>query len=182
MQRFVEHESCVGERPTEAPLTLTDCLRRFSRTEQLGENDMWYCGTCKAHVQAFKKMDLWNAPEVLVVQLKRFQYVNGAYFVHGRKLDNFVEFPVEGLDLSPHVIGPRDQSLVYDLYAVSVRMCCLLGCRVLYCTVLYCTVLYCTVLYCTVLYCTVLSCRVVSCCWSACCHSCHGAHMRGWRV
>ena len=47
-------------------VSLEDCLQLFSESEVLGEKDMWYCPKCKSHVQATKKMDLWNAPEVLV--------------------------------------------------------------------------------------------------------------------
>jgi len=31
------------------------------------------CGGCKAKVAARKKLDLWSAPRVLVITLKRFQ-------------------------------------------------------------------------------------------------------------
>jgi hypothetical protein len=42
--------------------------------EQLGEDDTWYCPSCKSHVQADKKLDLWALPEVLVIHLKRFMF------------------------------------------------------------------------------------------------------------
>ena len=43
----------------------------------------------------------------------------------GQKLDSQVDFPLEGLDLSRHVIsskaarGPSGESMIYDCYAVS---------------------------------------------------------------
>jgi ubiquitin carboxyl-terminal hydrolase 4/11/15 len=69
-------------------------------------------------------MDLWAAPDILVVQLKRFQYIPGQYFVHREKISDVVDFPIEGLDLSKYVIGPQhaDAPPVYDLYAVSQHM------------------------------------------------------------
>ncbi|KAI9474762.1 hypothetical protein BX667DRAFT_463197, partial [Coemansia mojavensis] len=95
-------------------VTLEDCLTEFTRSEQLGEEDLWYCSKCQEHQQATKKFDLWRVPEILVVHLKRFQ--------HSRawrdKIDVFVDFPLTGLDLTQHMCGPHGENLVYDLYSV----------------------------------------------------------------
>ena len=67
--------------------------------------DSWYCGRCKEHVRAEKKLDLWSLPELLVVHLKRFSYSR-----HSRdKLDAPVDFPLSNLDLSSFVL--REQVL-----------------------------------------------------------------------
>ena len=47
-------------------------------------------------VQAHKKLDLWNLPEILVIHLKRFSYSHR----FRDKIDALVNFPLEGLDLS----------------------------------------------------------------------------------
>ena len=44
-----------------------------------GETEMWYCGKCKEHQRAYKKLDLWSAPEILILHLKRFQYAQNTY-------------------------------------------------------------------------------------------------------
>ncbi len=31
-----------------------------------------YCSNCKEHREAFKKMEIWKLPKVLVIHLKRF--------------------------------------------------------------------------------------------------------------
>ena len=71
--------------------------------------------------QAFKKMDLWRLPPVLILHLKRFQYERGIYGLgHVRsKIEELVEFPVDGLDLSGFAAGPQAEPPVYDLFAVS---------------------------------------------------------------
>ena len=43
-----------------------------------------------------KRMSLWRLPPVVIIHLKRFQFTQHMR----RKLRDFVEFPVEGLDLS----------------------------------------------------------------------------------
>ena len=76
-----------------------------------------YCPQCKEHRQAFKKFDVWTLPELLVVQLKRFNFNN-----HSRdKIEALVDFPIDGLDLAQYVKTAPDGS-IYDLYAVSNHM------------------------------------------------------------
>ena len=96
-------------------VTLDDCLDEFGKEEILSENDAWYCPRCKEHRRASKKFELWKAPDILVMHLKRFS-------AQGRlrdKLDIHVDFPTEGLDLSSRVAVHEDgKELVYDLFAV----------------------------------------------------------------
>lgn len=96
-------------------VTLNDCLDEFGKAEILSENDAWYCPRCKEHRRASKKFELWTAPDILVIHLKRFSS-------QGRlrdKLDVKVDFPVEGLDLSHRVASQEEgKSPIYDLFAV----------------------------------------------------------------
>jgi ubiquitin carboxyl-terminal hydrolase 4/11/15 len=57
---------------------------------------MWYCPTCKEHVQANKKMEIWRLPDVLIVHLKRFSHNRW----QRQKLNVPVDYPLEGLDLT----------------------------------------------------------------------------------
>ena len=81
-------------------LSLSNCLKQFATCEQLGEMDTWYCPSCKEHVQAFKKMDLWKLNELLCFHLKRFSYEVGQWATHREKLEEFVDFPFE-IDMAP---------------------------------------------------------------------------------
>ncbi|MBW0463699.1 hypothetical protein O181_003414 [Austropuccinia psidii MF-1] len=85
-------------------LTIEECFKDFSKPEKLGEDDKWYCPRCKTHVQAIKRMQIWKVPDILVVHFKRFSSARTSY---GRstKVDTFVDFPIEGLDLSQEVEG-----------------------------------------------------------------------------
>jgi ubiquitin carboxyl-terminal hydrolase 4/11/15 len=79
---------------------------------------------------ARKKIELWQAPEVLVVHLKRFAFSA----MWRTKIDDRVDFPLTGLDLSSYVqdhVTLTEQHTVapvYDLFAVSVGLAQLL-CR-----------------------------------------------------
>lgn len=102
--------------------------------------DITFYSGCKQHLPPLKKMDIWAAPDVLLIHLKRFQYTQGQYYVHRDKISDVVDFPVDGLDLTQfvkgnntiinsldplinghHVLGPIDEPAppIYDLYAVS---------------------------------------------------------------
>ncbi|WAQ91555.1 hypothetical protein PtA15_14A439 [Puccinia triticina] len=98
--RVAEQEN--NKKPGE--LTIEECFKDFSKPEKLGEDDKWYCPRCKNHVQATKQMQIWKVPDILVVHFKRFSSARTGY---GRssKVDNFVDFPIQGLDLSNEVEG-----------------------------------------------------------------------------
>jgi ubiquitin carboxyl-terminal hydrolase 4/11/15 len=68
-------------------------------------------------------VNLWQLPEVLVLGLKRYkQQPNGSWFglnQHRRKIDNFVEFPLENLNLKSYTDAESpEMNCVYDLFAV----------------------------------------------------------------
>lgn len=119
-------------------ISLQDCLEEFTREEQLGEDDLWYCPRCKDHKQATKRFDLWSVPDMLVVHLKRFSSSR----MLRDKIDVFVDFPTEGLDLTNMVMERQvakrlvaagediealgltdvEEPLLYDLYAVDEHL------------------------------------------------------------
>eukprot|EP00698_Gefionella_okellyi_P011731 TRINITY_DN3117_c0_g1_i1.p1 TRINITY_DN3117_c0_g1~~TRINITY_DN3117_c0_g1_i1.p1 ORF type:complete len:938 (+),score=163.09 TRINITY_DN3117_c0_g1_i1:63-2876(+) len=106
------------EAPSSKRCNLMDCIKLFTQPETLAEDEMWKCKICDDFKQAQKTLELWKLPDYLVVHLKRFQQ-RGSSRV---KIEMPVDFPLEGLDLSPFVVGPdRGQEHIYDLYAVSVR-------------------------------------------------------------
>ncbi|TXT15799.1 hypothetical protein VHUM_00302 [Vanrija humicola] len=115
-------------------ISLDDCLDEFSKEETLGQDDLWYCPVCKKHQAATKKLDIYKAPDILVICLKRF----GSSRQLRDKLDHLVQFPAEGLDLDERVgerrvtktlnLTPEEaknygiehstEPYIYDLYAV----------------------------------------------------------------
>ncbi|KAF8216853.1 hypothetical protein K438DRAFT_1558345 [Mycena galopus ATCC 62051] len=133
-----EESQREAEQKKNRGISLQDCLDEFTKEEQLGEDDLWYCPRCKKHQQATKKFDLWKAPDVLVVHLKRFSNSRTLR----DKIDAFVDFPVDGLDLGEMVgeraaakrlieagvpleglqLGNLDEPLIYDLFGVDEHM------------------------------------------------------------
>uniref|UniRef100_A0A8C8SXP0 Ubiquitin carboxyl-terminal hydrolase 8 n=1 Tax=Pelusios castaneus TaxID=367368 RepID=A0A8C8SXP0_9SAUR len=95
--------------------TLQECLRSFSREEKLTDSNRFYCSHCKTQRDSLKKLEIWKLPRVLLVHLKRFSY-EGRW---KQKLQTSVDFPLEGLDLSQYVIGPKNNLKKYNLFSVS---------------------------------------------------------------
>ncbi|XP_058853787.1 ubiquitin carboxyl-terminal hydrolase 32-like isoform X3 [Acipenser ruthenus] len=104
-ERIVEeHESVELSRRAQAePISLDNCLRAFTSEEELGEDEMYYCSKCQTHRLATKKLDLWRLPPILIIHLKRFQFVNGRWI----KSQKIVKFPCEQFDPGAFLV-PRD--------------------------------------------------------------------------
>uniref|UniRef100_A0A8C0C230 Ubiquitin carboxyl-terminal hydrolase 8 n=1 Tax=Buteo japonicus TaxID=224669 RepID=A0A8C0C230_9AVES len=93
--------------------TLQECLRLFSKEEKLTDNNRFYCSHCKTRRDSLKKIEIWKLPPVLLVHLKRFSY-DGRW---KQKLQTSVDFPLETLDLSQYVIGPKNNLKRYNLFS-----------------------------------------------------------------
>lgn len=95
-------------------ITLDECLTETSKSETLSEDNPWYCSNCKEMRRATKTLDIWTVPDILIIHLKRFS----GFRSFRDKIDDKVDFPVEGLDLAGKVGYPEGKDLVYDLFAV----------------------------------------------------------------
>ncbi|XP_030648580.1 ubiquitin carboxyl-terminal hydrolase 32 [Chanos chanos] len=104
-ERMVEeHVSVEQSRRAQAePISLDSCLKAFTTEEELGEDELYYCSKCKTHRLATKKLDLWRLPPILIIHLKRFQFVNGRWI----KSQKIVRFPRENFDPSAF-LTPRE--------------------------------------------------------------------------
>jgi len=91
--------------------SLIDCFDLYVEGELLdGVNCVLDENTGKK-VPAKKNIMFWSFPDILVIDIKRFNYRN-------IKNQIMVDFPLEDLDLSKYIIGYNKESYIYDLYAV----------------------------------------------------------------
>ena len=104
----------VLQHGTSSGLSLNHCLQEFMKEEVLKDDEKWYCSRCKTHQVALKKMEVYSAPDHLIIHLKRFSHHRGMF--GGQKVTQLVDFPVDELDLGPYVISGGGK---YELYAVS---------------------------------------------------------------
>ncbi|XP_022190980.2 ubiquitin carboxyl-terminal hydrolase 2 [Nilaparvata lugens] len=78
-------------------LQLSDCFDYFMQDETLDGDNVAKCSRCKKLRPCTKRYSIHKFPRVLVVHLKRFSPTE-----RFRKLNVNVEFPVDGLDLTPY--------------------------------------------------------------------------------
>jgi len=91
---------------------LNDCFRYFTKEEELVGENAWYNERTGEKEDIKKRVRFWNFPQILVITLKRFSF-DGT-----RKINSLVNFPLENLDLSEHVIGYNAKTYVYDLFGI----------------------------------------------------------------
>ena len=91
-------------------LNLEELLNNFNEKEKLSKDNQWYCPKCKQFQLADKKMELYEINEIMIIHLKRFR--------NNRKIDNLIEFPLEGLDLGNYLPN-KNEKYIYDLFAVA---------------------------------------------------------------
>lgn len=89
-------------------IDLLDCLKLYVEGEKI---DQYLNETTGERETVEKQIMFWSFPNVLVIDLKRFNSSN-------KKNQSLIDFPIENLDLSPYVIGYNKDSYVYDLYGV----------------------------------------------------------------
>ncbi|KAF5095686.1 hypothetical protein D0Z00_003040 [Geotrichum galactomycetum] len=120
----LEKHRAERQRKKEQGIPLSDCLDQFSKTEVLGEDDLWHCSRCKDFRRASKTIELWKIPDIFTIHLKRFSSYHGM----GDKLDDLVNFPIEGLDMTDRIQktkygGKVEETIeeggqIYDLFGV----------------------------------------------------------------
>jgi ubiquitin C-terminal hydrolase len=93
--------------------TLMDCLDLYVEGETLEGDNAWYNEKTASKQNVKKKISYWSMPNILVMDLKRFNPYNPR-----NKSQVLVDFPLENLDLSKYVLGYKKESYKYDLYGI----------------------------------------------------------------
>jgi ubiquitin C-terminal hydrolase len=101
---------------------LEECLDNFVNDEQLDKENLLTCDICGFKNQSFKKIQIWKAPNILVIQLKRF--VTNQYGIQTSKIINPVIYPTDDFDISNyyHPDSPYKNNAKYKLIGVNVHL------------------------------------------------------------
>ncbi|XP_055677370.1 ubiquitin carboxyl-terminal hydrolase 32 isoform X2 [Lutzomyia longipalpis] len=114
------HESVtVCRRQQTEPVDLNHCLRAFTSEEKLEQ--WYYCSHCKGKQPATKKLQIWKLPPILIIHLKRFNYVNNKWV----KSQKVVNFPYDEFDPTPYLASVPQETILRhrELYAGSGTPC-----------------------------------------------------------
>lgn len=111
-------------------ISLAKCMDAFLKTEAISLDDQWVCARCGVAREGRRTSAIWRLPDLVMIQLKRFQYFENQ---HRQKVRALVDFPLNGLDFAKWMASTRDATgsdasedtmaaspdTVYDLYAVA---------------------------------------------------------------
>ncbi|DBA00630.1 TPA: hypothetical protein N0F65_003559 [Lagenidium giganteum] len=140
---FPAPEMAEDEQNASHSIPLESCMDELLKSETLSLDDQWMCERCGTFREGTRRSDVWKLPDLVMIQLKRFQYYENQ---HRQKVRSFVDFPLRGLDFSKwmginqhanmrnqatngsdgegiestNIKAMKDsQEYVYDLYAVA---------------------------------------------------------------
>lgn len=97
--------------PGKRNIDIMDCFELYAEKENLDGDNQYYNDKTKQNEDATREMTFWNLPDILVVDLKRFDNRN-------RKNNALVNFPLTDLNLEKFVTGYNKHTYRYDLYGV----------------------------------------------------------------
>jgi len=91
--------------------TLFDCIDAYTSFEIMDGKNKYSCQTCKKETIGKKKIMVWKLPPVLVFSLNRF--------CGSRKIDKYIDFPINKVIFNNLVQNENAKNEIYDLVAVA---------------------------------------------------------------
>lgn len=89
-----------------------DSLINFTKIEILKGDENWLCEKCNNNSYAKKKINIWKSPNILIIQFKRFNYLN-------EKNDSYISYPINNLNLKNYIYGYEETDCIYNLKAIN---------------------------------------------------------------
>jgi ubiquitin C-terminal hydrolase len=101
--------------------TLEQCLDNMIKDEQLDKDNKLRCDICGLKNKSIKKVQLWKAPQILVIQLKRF--ITNVFGVPSGKIINPILYPVHNFNMTKyfHPDSPYIENVTYNLIGINVH-------------------------------------------------------------
>jgi ubiquitin C-terminal hydrolase len=97
--------------PNKNNINIYDCFDLFTSTEVLDGDNMVKCEKTGKLKIGKKTIKIWNFPKILIIHLKRFDN-------NGNKLTNFINFPLQNLNLNKYCVGYDKFNSNFDLFGI----------------------------------------------------------------
>lgn len=113
------------EQESRFDMDLMDCLKEFTKEEKLASSESFFCEICQRRCECTKRIEIWKMPNILIIHFKRFRYNQK----QKQKMDTFINFPIQNLDLTSFQSFEPKEKPMYDLFgvAVSIKLTCSYG-------------------------------------------------------
>jgi ubiquitin carboxyl-terminal hydrolase 8 len=99
-----------------------DCLDNYVSHELLDNENAWYNEKTQQKENVFKQISFWNFPKIVVFTFKRFSSTITREGIHLLKKMDFIDFPLDELDLSKYICGYNASKYKYELYGICNHM------------------------------------------------------------
>lgn len=93
------------------PLSLFDCLDEYCKVERLEGDNAYLNESTNMKEDVDKGTLFWSLPQILIIDIKRYNFT-------GKKLQNYIDVPLENVSFSRYINGYNRDSYVYDLYGI----------------------------------------------------------------
>ncbi|KAI8796367.1 ubiquitin carboxyl-terminal hydrolase 36 isoform X1 [Biomphalaria glabrata] len=96
--------------------TVEEALAKFVKPETLEQDNAYKCPKCKHKVKAQKRFSIQKAPNILTLQLNRFDFHRHL----SGKINRFIKYP-EKINLRSFMSQKQGEPILYHLYGVLVH-------------------------------------------------------------
>jgi len=96
---------------------LKHLISLFTNNDRLEGDNKWNCPKSRTHLKSKKKLQIYKAPNYLIIQLKRFKNESNNDSFNGEKNTTFVSYPTN-LDITNYIVGQNKNEVKYNLYGV----------------------------------------------------------------
>lgn len=90
------------------PINLDYCMEAFTKDEILTGDEKYNCPKCKEFQLATKKLQIFRLPPIMIIHLKRFQFVNNRWI----KSQKVVNVPLEDFDPTPYLAAVPKETIL----------------------------------------------------------------------
>ena len=97
--------------PNQDNISIYDCFDMFTAEEILEGDNQWKCDKTNEYMDVKKTIKVWNFPKILILCFKRFNN-------YGQKINKFIDYPLDNLNLSKYCIGYERYKCNYELYGI----------------------------------------------------------------
>ena len=97
--------------PNSENVNIYDCFDLFTEDQILDNDNKWKNEEDNKYYDVIKSLKVWKFPKILIVHLKRFKN-------NINKINQFVDIPLDNLDLRKYCIGYDKNDSIYSLYGV----------------------------------------------------------------